>query len=326
MKVLIALSKSVNWFSELTKEEQEQYLKQHPNSKYGHQTAKQPRVSKITQSLSGSTKYDDKGVRVQSDGSALPEHISKLVIPPAWTDVKFNPDSTGDLLASGRDAKGRLQCVYSEAFAKTQAEAKFRRIEELSQKFHEVQAQNDKLCRSQDPKVRDSAECLKLIMVTGIRPGSEDDTGAAKKAYGATTLEGRHVVKTKDGVELHFVGKKGVDLKIPVTDPDTAKMLLRRMKQSGPDGQLFAQTNDKRLLDHTHTMDGGGFKTKDFRTRLASSTALDEISKMPKPTNDKDYRKQVLAVAKIVSQKLGNTPTVALQSYIPPIVFAPWRQ
>jgi DNA topoisomerase-1 len=325
MKLRISLSKATNWFSELSKEDQDAYLEAHPGSKYGHQTAK-PRVSKITQSLSGTTKYNDAGVRVQANGSALPDHITKLTIPPAWTDVKFNPDAAGDLLASGRDAKGRLQCVYSEAFSKTQAEAKFRRIEELMGKFHEVQAQNDKLCRSTDPKVKASAECLKLVMVAGIRPGSETDTGAEKQAYGATTLEARHVVKTKEGVELHFVGKKGVDLKIPVTDPATVKMLLRRAKEAGDDGKLFSQTNDKRLLDHTHTMDGGGFKTKDFRTLLGTSTAMDEVSKMPKPVGDKAYRAQVMSVAKTVSKKLGNTPVIALQSYINPIVFQSWRQ
>jgi DNA topoisomerase IB len=101
-------------------------------------------------------------------------------------------------------------------------------IEELFQKFEEIQAQNDKNRKSKNPKIKDSADCLKLIMMTGVRPGSEEDTGAAVKAYGATTLEGKHVVKTKDGVELQFVGKKGVSLKLKVDDPETATMLLLR--------------------------------------------------------------------------------------------------
>jgi len=46
---------------------------------------------------------------------------------------------------------------------------------------------------------------------------------------------------------------------------------------------------------------------------------------MPAPKDEKTYKKQVLEVAKVISAKLGNTPTVALQSYIAPQVFAQWR-
>lgn len=330
MKIAISLSKNEtdDWFAKLSEKEQESYLSAHPNShlkKTSHKAKPATRkpVSRV-KCLTGETKVVE-GVRVLSDGKPLPTHIESLKLPPAWVDVKINHDPSGDLLAQGRDAKGRLQSVYSEAFSKTQAEAKFQRVSELMGKFSEVLDQNQRACRSREPKIKDAAECLSLIMATGIRPGSDDDTGAAKKAYGATTLEARHVVRTKEGVELHFTGKKGVDLKIPVTDPTTVRMLLRRAKEAGADGKLFPQTNDKRLLAHTNTMDGGGFKTKDFRTCLATKTALDEIEKMPKPANDKEYKKHVLAVAKIVSKKLGNTPTIALQSYINPVVFSHWR-
>jgi hypothetical protein len=37
------------------------------------------------------------------------------------------------------------------------------------------------------------------------------------------------------------------------------------------------------------------------------------------------YKNSTLDIATAVSQRLGNTPTVALQSYIPPEVFAEWR-
>lgn len=311
------VSKDDTWFEKLSDEEQKEYLEDHPKSKL--------KVTKTEKALTVHTVVGTDGVRKSADGSDLPDHIKALTIPPAWTDVKFNPDVSGDLLACGKDSKGRMQLVYSEAFAKSQAEVKFRRIEELAQKFDEITAQNEKNRKSKSLKIRDSADCLKLVMVTGVRPGSDDDTGAEVKAYGATTLMGKHVVKTSNGVELHFTGKKGVDLKIPVDDPETAKMLLRRAKESGGEGKLFSNTNDKTLLAYTHTMDGGSFKTKDFRTHLGTSTAIDEISKLPKPNNEKEYKRSVLAVAKKVSTKLGNTPTVALQAYISPVVFAEWR-
>jgi DNA topoisomerase IB len=54
---------------------------------------------------------------------------------------------------------------------------------------------------------------------------------------------------------------------------------------------------------------------------------MSEVSKYgaTKPKSQKEYKKMVKDVATIVSKQLGNTPTVALQSYIHPAVFAEWR-
>jgi DNA topoisomerase-1 len=262
---------------------------------------------------------------MQSGGAALPPHIEKLKLPPAWTDVRYSEDPNADLLAIGKDSKGRVQSVYSERFTSAQAAAKFARIEELRTKFGYVSKQNEQAQQSTDRKIKDSADCLSMIMKMGIRPGSEDDTGAKVKAYGATTLEGRHVVETSSGVSLRFVGKKGVSLDLPVDDPDLAVMLTRRAKASGANGKLFPATTDKALLEHTHSLNGGGFKTKDFRTHVGTATAYSLVKEMPKPTSMAEYKKRVMDVAKQVSKKLGNTPVIALQSYISPAVFAEWR-
>ena len=266
----------------------------------------------------------ENGKRVTASGAPLPEHIEALKIPPAWTDVTYSTDPKSDLLAIGKDSKGRRQAVYSAAFSAKQAAAKFSRVSELNQKLASIMNQNDEARRSDNQKKRAAADCAMLIMTTGIRPGSEDDTGAEKKAYGATTLEGKHVVIDGDDVSLRFIGKKGVLLNIPVHDAETKKMLVERKRAAGDDGQLFP-INEKTLLDHVHSFDGGGFKTKDFRTLLGTRTALDEVAKRPPPKNDKEYRKEVMSVAKVVSTRLGNTPTIALQSYINPAVFAEWR-
>lgn len=259
-------------------------------------------------------------------GAPLPEHIAALKIPPAWREVTFNPDPEGDLLVTGRDQKGRLQAIYSRRFAESQSALKFARIRELGEKFTRIAAQNEEARRSDDPRRRDSADALKLIMATGIRPGSAADTQAKVKAYGATTLEGRHVVEDGDGnLSLRFVGKKGVPLDIAVHDDGVATLLLRRAREAGPDGKLFPATNHAALLAHTHSLDGGSFKTKDFRTLLGTTLAMRMVEREPAPRTQSEYRKAVMAVAKRVSAALGNTPTVALQSYINPVVFAPWR-
>ncbi len=263
----------------------------------------------------------ENGKRIQANGAPLPSHIEKLKLPPAWKDVQYSDDPKAYLLAIGNDSKGRVQSVYSKEFSDTNAKAKFDRIEELRGKFVHISEQNRNAQASVDPKIRDSADCLDLIMKMGIRPGSETDTGAKVKAYGATTLEGHHVIKTPDGVSLRFVGKKGVKLDLPVDDKELAEMLLERAERAGADGKLFPATNDGTLLRHVHTLDGGGFKTKDFRTHFGTALAYRLVSEMPKPETETEYKKTIMAVAKEVSRKLGNTPAIALQSYINPTVF-----
>ena len=46
---------------------------------------------------------------------------------------------------------------------------------------------------------------------------------------------------------------------------------------------------------------------------------------MPAPKTEAERKKAVMSVAKVVSSKLGNTPTIALQSYIHPNVFEGWK-
>ncbi|HJX53535.1 MAG TPA: anti-CBASS Acb1 family protein, partial [Polyangia bacterium] len=259
------------------------------------------------------------------DRKKWPEHIQALKLPPAWTDVRVNSNPDADLLAVGKDAKGRPQYVYSKRFQNTQAEAKFARIKELDGKFDKIRRQNEENLKSDNPAKRENAECARLVMSTGIRPGSDSDRKAKVKAYGATTLEGQHVVKQGDRVRLRFVGKKGVAIDLPVEDPQVASALLARSKKAGASGRLFPEVSGASLLDYTHTLDGGGFKTKDFRTLLATRSAMNEIKKAEPPKTERDYKKRVLEIAKAVSSRLGNTPVVCLQSYINPIVFAPWR-
>jgi len=259
-----------------------------------------------------------------SDRSKWPEHIQALKVPPAWTDVKINPDKAAVLQVLGKDAKGRAQYLYTQKFRESQAAAKFERIKELDAKFDNIRKQNDANLKSPDKAIREHAACTKLIMSTGIRPGNTRDTLAKVQAYGATTLLGKHVVQVDGEVRLQFTGKKGVALDIPAP-PKLASILTARAAKAGPDGLLFKGVTESSLLNYTHKFDGGGFKTKDFRTLLGTREAMAQMKSIPRPKTEKEYKKAVMAVAKVVASKLGNTPSVALVSYISPVVFAPWR-
>lgn len=265
-------------------------------------------------------------VAAKPDRSDFPEHIKKLGVPPAWTNVHYNPDPQADLLVQGRDAKNRLQPIYSAKYQQDNALAKFGRVRKLEDLIGNVVRQNETNRSSHIPIVRDTADVTKLIMETGIRPGSDGDTKASIKAYGATTLLGQHVKADVSGVSLDYMGKDAVHLQIPIPDKDTADMVRARAKKAGSDGKLFPNTNAKRLRGYVKQLSGSDeVKTKDFRTYVANTVATQAVQDLPAPTTEVAYKRQVREVAIRVSQKLGNTPTIALASYINPVVFAEWR-
>lgn len=256
-----------------------------------------------------------------------PDHIKALKLPPGWTDVRINPNKDGSLLAIGRDAKGRNQPVYSNAFRATKAAEKFGRVKAMAEEFATMSNKVAEDQKSADPKTRASADAMRLVMNMGLRPGSDNDTGAEKKAHGASNLEARHVQVDADGsVRLEFTGKKGVSLNLPVSDPDIAAMLKQRKAAAGgDDGRLFPGVTDVSMRDYSHSLGSGSFKTKDFRTYTGTSNASKFIQGMEAPTDAKSYKAAVKDVATRVSKILGNTPSIALESYISPTVFAEWK-
>jgi len=269
---------------------------------------------------------DPKGRIVPPRGQELPDHLKKLRLPPAWKNVHVNYHPQADLIAIGFDEKGRKQSVYSAQFSARQAAAKFQRIRELKTSKDKISQTVQQHAQSRDPQTRDSADVTRLIMATGLRPGSDKDTKAEQQAYGATTLLAGHVIVKDKQVTLQFVGKKGVQQNVAVTDRAVAKMLTKRKKAtSDPSHRLFSIT-DSDLRTYVAAVAGAGFHPKDFRTLKGTETAAAIVASNSQCCQDhKTYKQHVKQVAQQVADELGNTPTVALQCYIDPTVFTKWR-
>jgi DNA topoisomerase-1 len=257
---------------------------------------------------------------------ATPEQRRRLKIPPAWQDVLVHPDFTNDgpdgprILAVGRDAKGREQRRYSATHADGQSAAKFERVRELHSRVPEL----DRLLAQRGGD--DSADALLLIRRLGLRPGSTTDTGAEKQAYGASTLRREHVRLEGDAVVLQFTGKKGVPIRLEVDDPDAAAILRDRARsQDDPGARLFPTASDQRLRDVLQEA-LPGFKVKDLRTLRGTAEAALLVRTLPEPdaSDPRAVAAAKLEVARRVAALLGNTPKVALESYVDPTVFGPW--
>lgn len=252
------------------------------------------------------------------------KEVTGRSIPPAWTDVQIADNlETADLQVLGRDSKGRRQAWYSKEHTKRQAEAKFKRIEELHPHLSKLDAALER-----DAEHNDDAGALTLIRRMGMRPGSNANRGAKTQAHGATNIKGKHVTIDPDGkgASLDFTGKDGVHIQLHTKDPKVVSVLASRKKRNtDPEAQLF-NTNEDRVRKY---MNGEGgvpnqFLLKDLRTTHANTVALREIKDVPAPTNKKEFVQARKEIATRVSQELGNDPSMALNSYINPTVFTPW--
>jgi DNA topoisomerase-1 len=247
----------------------------------------------------------------------------QLGVPPAWTDVEIadSPKGVNGLLFRGIDAKGRVQSKYTEEHSAKRSKLKFKRILELETHLGKLDATLEKGVKSGD----EHAVCLSIIRQGGCRPGSDNETLGTVKAFGATTLEARHVKVAGDVVKLDFVGKSGKQNQIEIKDKNLASAMRTLLKGKGKSDKVFASVDAPSLLEYQRTILPKKFLLKDLRTSLGTKTALLAIKKMAVPKTKTAYKKAKSEIGKIVSEKLGNTPAIALQSYINPMVFGVWE-
>jgi DNA topoisomerase-1 len=248
--------------------------------------------------------------------------VTGRAIPPAWTDVHIAADlHNAKLLVQGRDAKGRRQSLYSAAHTESQAAVKFARIMELDNHLDKLDHSLDR-----DAADNDHAAALLLIRRLGMRPGSESDTGAEKHAHGATNLRVGHAHVDGDRIRFNFTGKDGVQIHLDVEDAQIARVIEVRQKGRGPDDRLF---NTSAAKVSQYMQEAGvpkGLMLKDLRTLHANVVALQEIEARGDavPRTKTEFRRWRKEVATVVSTQLGNTPTMAIKSYLNPAVWSEW--
>lgn len=242
-------------------------------------------------------------------------------IPPAWTDVYVATDPDAAMRARGVDAKGRHQYIYSAAHEARAAAAKYERTKVLAGRVGALDAALERDAMN-DP----AAAATALIRHFGLRPGSTADTKARKKAYGATTLQARHVKQYPDTgrTTLSFMGKSGQKITVSTRDPAIYDLLDRWTAGKTGTTPLF-DTSDALVRLYVQRHLGDEFTTKDLRTLHANVLALDMVSSMRRPTTLAKFKQARNKIADAVAKALGNTRAVTLSNYIDPTVFAPWE-
>jgi DNA topoisomerase-1 len=271
--------------------------------------------------------YDSSGKRITDERKLA--RIEALAIPPAWKDVQISPRSTAKLQATGFDAAGRKQYLYSADFRAQQERAKYDKLIRFGDALptlREVMALH--FDQEEFDRERVSAIALRLIELGWFRVGSE--RYVRDGTYGVTTLLRRHVTVRGRRVRLSFSAKHGIRVRTEVVDPELAAALRGLLAIRGPrvfkyewEGNRYNLTS-KRLNDYVKIYLGEEFTAKDFRTwggtLLASVFFAERVGKHGFPESETEVKRSVTAVMRRVAEQLGNTPAVTRESYVSPAV------
>ncbi|MBH9536406.1 DNA topoisomerase IB [Novosphingopyxis sp. YJ-S2-01] len=264
--------------------------------------------------------FDPDGKRI-TDKDQI-ERLNAIAFPPAYEDAWFSPASNGHILATGYDEKGRKQYRYHPDFRAQREGEKFEACRTFGHKLPLLRARLDEdLSGRKLDKDRVVAAMVRLLDLTSIRVGNEQ-YAERNKSYGATTLRRRHAKRTGRKLTLSFKAKSNKHREVAITD---RKLLAIVKKMEDLPGQhLFQYIDDDgephavqscHVNDYIRDSMGESFSAKHFRTWSASAHAFELLA-------DGEGDMTLKSVMDEVAADLGNTPTIARNSYVHPAVVA----
>ena len=274
----------------------------------------------------GFSYVDQEGTRLEADEV---ERIKSLAIPPAWEDVWICPIPNGHIQAVGTDAAGRRQYLYHPDWRAKRDKQKFDRILAAAARLPQARRQVTRdLNASGMPLERAAAVAVRLLDLGYFRIGS-DAYADANGSFGLTTLERQHVRRAKDCLVFTFVGKSGIEHTITIDDADVIAALERMRARRTRSKRLLAYSEARRWLDldaaavnaYLAAVLGGDLTAKDFRTWHGTVLAAAALADSTEPGDTRASRQRaVRAAVEEVAGYLGNTPTIAKNSYVDPRV------
>jgi len=270
---------------------------------------------------------------VDDDGKRLPtqdvERIRSLAIPPAWQDVWICSVPNGHLQAVGTDDAGRRQYLYHPEWRAKQDELKFDRILEAAAQLPAARRRVTRdLHRDGMPLARAAAVAVRLLDLGYFRIGNDVYTDA-NGSFGLTTLERQHVRKVREGLQFSFTGKSGIDQQVTIRDRDVADAITQMRRRRSESKRVLGYQTDSGWSDleagdvnaYLAELFDADVTAKDFRTWHATVHAAAALATSPEPGDTQTSRRRAVKDAvQQVADYLGNTPTIAKNSYVDPRV------
>lgn len=278
--------------------------------------------------------YQDKNGKTITDKN-IRKWIESLVIPPAWTDVEIDENRNADLLVTGRDDKDRKQYIYHANYREKQNSKKFDRIISFADQLEHMRRVTGQHLRKRTlNREKVMATMLRLLESAFFRPGSE--TYSKENAtYGLTTLRHKHLTIEGDEMIFSYNGKSGQEQEKHIVDKRLAKIV--KEIDDMPGYEIFKYLDEDNTIVDVKSDDlnmyirevmGEEFSAKDFRTwagTMIAAIALDELGVVGEE-DQKLLDKNIKEAVNRVSERLGNTPSVARGSYIDPRIIDDYTQ
>lgn len=251
--------------------------------------------------------------------------------------IKLNPDieSKGKdnvwvakfpfKLPNGKEAE---KIAYTRGFMKKSQVEKYKKISKISTKDIEtLEAKTNKLLSNSNKSIADSACILGIILKTGLRIGSKDNAETGN--VGVRTLKKENIKIKGDNINLKFIGKSYQENVANFKDKAIAEYLNKILADKNPKDNAFSASYSAvgTVMDKINPKK---INPKDLRTYKATEMAKTFLQDKslgvppPLPKDDKEIKKAVKAkltkVFERVSEYLNNTPAMAKNSYVHPVV------
>ena len=263
---------------------------------------------------------DPTGCRI--DDRAERKRLDAIALPPAYKAAWFCPAANGHILATGIDDKQRKQYRYHPLFREMREAEKFDSMLGFGKLLPLIRKRVEEDLRARKiTQDRALASVIRLLDTGLIRVGNERYS-RTNGSFGASTLRMRHAELEGRSIRLRFKAKSGKQRDVRIADAGLARFV--KSMHDLPGQHLFQFLDDEgepcpigssdvnRYLRETM---GENFTAKHFRTWHASEIALGTLAEARGTLTIK-------AVMETVSDRLGNTPTIARNSYVHPKVTA----
>jgi DNA topoisomerase IB len=275
---------------------------------------------------------DDAGQAVR-DESVL-ARIDSLVIPPAWQDVWISPDPFGHIQATGIDARGRKQYLYHPRWRARRDLAKFADMITFARALPALRSVVEHDLQLGDLSREQVLACAARLLDRGFfRIGSEV-YAVSNETYGLATMLKSHVTVDGETISFDYVAKESKRRVQAVIDPQVAEIVGTLKRRRGGGQELLAYKVKGRWYDvrspdinaYLKAATGADISAKDFRTWGATVLAAVGLAvNQPDQLSEYQRKRAITRAVKEVAYYLGNTPTVARNSYIDPRVFDRYR-
>jgi DNA topoisomerase I len=259
--------------------------------------------------------------------------LKALAVPPAWTDVWLCPFADGHIQATGRDAKGRKQYRYHQAFREMREGAKFEHMFAFAEALPTIRATVAKhMAQRGLSREKVLATVVHLLEATLIRVGN-DDYARRNKSFGLTTLKNRHVAIEGSEIRFRFVGKSGKQWSLKLRDRRVANVIRACQELPGQDllryadedGRLHVVTSGD-VNSYLKEISGEDVTAKDFRTWAGTVLAALALREAEIFETLAEAKRNLKAAIAAVSARLGNTPTICRKCYIHPEVMSAYLE